>query len=72
MNVAYWVPKLEGNVARDLRSTAALQNQGWRVMRFWEHESPVVCGGLVEQAVLAQVRSDRGTRAAPVSDVGDR
>lgn len=72
MNVAYWVPKLEGNVARDIRSTAALQDQGWRVMRFWEHESPVVCAGLVERAVLAQAGSDRGTRAAPVGDVGDR
>lgn len=72
MNVAYWVPKLQGNVARDLRGTAALRDQGWRVMRFWEHESPVVCAGLVERAVLTQVRSDCGTRAELVSDVGDR
>lgn len=34
----YWASKIRGNVSRDLRSTAALIKQGWRVARFWEHE----------------------------------
>lgn len=45
-NQAYWVPKLEANVARDRRVDAALEEAGWTVMRFWEHED-------VEQAASA-------------------
>jgi len=39
-NAAYWVPKIEGNMARDVRQTVALEKLGWTVLRFWEHESP--------------------------------
>lgn len=38
-NVAYWVPKLERNRARDREATGALEAAGWTVLRFWEHES---------------------------------
>ena len=38
-NVDYWVPKLARNVERDAQSTASLENRGWLVLRFWEHES---------------------------------
>jgi DNA mismatch endonuclease (patch repair protein) len=37
-NPAYWVPKLNANVARDARVTGALEADGWTVVRFWEHE----------------------------------
>ena len=32
--------KLAANVARDRRTDAVLADQGWRVLRFWEHEDP--------------------------------
>jgi DNA mismatch endonuclease (patch repair protein) len=32
----FWVPKLEGNRARDLRVEAALAELGWRVLTIWE------------------------------------
>ena len=32
--------KLAANVARDRRTDAVLAAQGWRVLRFWEHEDP--------------------------------
>lgn len=35
-NRDYWVPKIERNMARDREVTAALQNEGWLVLRFWE------------------------------------
>ncbi|MGV0596367.1 very short patch repair endonuclease [Mycolicibacterium porcinum] len=38
VNSEYWSPKLQGNVERDRQQTAALQNAGWYVIRFWEHE----------------------------------
>ena len=35
-NREYWVPKIERNMERDREVTAALQNEGWQVLRFWE------------------------------------
>jgi DNA mismatch endonuclease (patch repair protein) len=37
-NQPFWVGKFTHNIARDLATEAALAAQGWRVMRFWEHE----------------------------------
>jgi DNA mismatch endonuclease, patch repair protein len=37
-NQAYWKPKLEKNKHRDKLMTETLQDQGWTVMRVWEHE----------------------------------
>lgn len=36
-NAAYWGLKLRRNVQRDLAATAALEADGWRALRFWEH-----------------------------------
>lgn len=35
-NAAYWVRKIESNVARDRRVTAELDGDGWVVLRYWE------------------------------------
>jgi len=32
----FWLPKLEGNAARDKRKQSALRASGWRVIVFWE------------------------------------
>jgi len=37
-NAAYWIPKIEGNIQRDLRNTALLESEGWCVVRYWESE----------------------------------
>lgn len=37
-NSGFWRDKLEGNAARDLAQTVALQSAGWTVLRIWEHE----------------------------------
>lgn len=37
-NRDYWIPKIENNMARDLRNTADLEALGYKVLRFWEHE----------------------------------
>lgn len=39
VNGWYWSPKLQGNVGRDKRNTAALETAGWTVIRIWEHAS---------------------------------
>lgn len=38
-NADYWTPKLARNRERDERVTAALQADGWTVLRIWEHVS---------------------------------
>lgn len=35
----FWIPKFEGNVARDARKEAQLQELGWRVLIVWECET---------------------------------
>jgi DNA mismatch endonuclease, patch repair protein len=42
VNEAYWTPKLERNQVRDKRVDAALQKDGWAVIRIWEHDPPAV------------------------------
>lgn len=37
-NAPYWVAKIRTNVERDRRNTAALEADGWLVLRFWETE----------------------------------
>jgi DNA mismatch endonuclease (patch repair protein) len=32
----FWIPKLEGNRARDERVVQALTDQGWKVLEIWE------------------------------------
>ena len=39
-NAAWWADKIAANRARDADVTAQLQDLGWTVMRFWEHENP--------------------------------
>ncbi|MEU1246345.1 very short patch repair endonuclease [Micromonospora arida] len=46
----YWAVKLQRNVNRDLAVTAALEADGWRVTRIWEHESLEEAVALVEAA----------------------
>ena len=36
-NQNYWIPKIERNMKRDREVTPALVEQGWIVLRFWEH-----------------------------------
>jgi DNA mismatch endonuclease (patch repair protein) len=38
VNSQYWSPKLQRNVERDRLADAALQDDGWAVVRIWEHE----------------------------------
>ncbi len=39
-NAGYWRAKIVENQERDRRITAALEADGWTVIRFWEHEDP--------------------------------
>lgn len=34
----YWQDKIQKNIERDNRVNEKLQEDGWKVLRFWEHE----------------------------------
>ena len=34
----FWRDKIEANMQRDKRITRKLRNEGWSVLRFWEHD----------------------------------
>ena len=47
-NADWWKQKLDRNVERDGEKDALLTEQGWSVIRVWEHESPRDAADLVE------------------------
>jgi DNA mismatch endonuclease (patch repair protein) len=50
-NEWYWSPKLRRNMERDQKADAALAEQGWHVIRIWEHENLDAAVLRVEQAI---------------------
>lgn len=37
-NRSYWIPKIERNIARDKKYNRKLRKEGWKVIRFWQHQ----------------------------------
>ena len=37
-NRQYWIPKIERNMKRDKKYNQILRQNGWTVLRFWEHQ----------------------------------
>lgn len=55
VNSGYWSPKLARNVERDRLAEAALGQDGWVVVRVWEHETLETAVDLVKQALRSRV-----------------
>jgi DNA mismatch endonuclease (patch repair protein) len=53
-NSDYWSAKIARNRARDLENDRALIDQGWLVIRIWEHDDPEEAASLVEDAVRSR------------------
>ena len=70
----FWNAKLAANVDRDIRQTAALEGDGWRVLRFWEHEVrrdlPQVVRDVQAARANVAVPTNRALRVRMV-EVGD-
>ncbi|THA70838.1 very short patch repair endonuclease [Streptomyces sp. A0958] len=54
-----WAEKIEGNRDRDAATTLALKEQGWSVLRFWEHEDPEMAAEQV-RVVVEERRATTG------------
>jgi DNA mismatch endonuclease Vsr/mutator protein MutT len=50
-NAELWRRKLLANRQRDAQNQAILVMEGWRVLRFWEHERPEEAAACVEHAL---------------------
>ncbi len=53
-NVAFWREKIRKNRQRDREVNALLKSEGWKVLRFWEHEvknHPEACARQVIRAI---------------------
>jgi DNA mismatch endonuclease (patch repair protein) len=50
-NRSWWTDKLRRNVERDHDTSARLAEDGYRVLRFWEHEDPAAVADAIEAAV---------------------
>ncbi|MGB6008127.1 very short patch repair endonuclease [Castellaniella sp.] len=63
-NAEFWREKIEANRRRDADTNDRLRALGWRVLRFWSHESPVEAAQAVAR-MLAVV--DMEPHAVPSS-----
>jgi DNA (cytosine-5)-methyltransferase 1 len=60
-NRDWWIAKFAANRARDDDTVAKLCAAGWTVLRFWEHDDPVVAAGQI-RSTLQQIRDRDGKR----------
>jgi DNA mismatch endonuclease (patch repair protein) len=61
-NSAWWAEKLAKNKARDALTSDGLLQQGWTVVRIWEHEDAAEAAARIIQLVD---RARRGSGVAP-------
>lgn len=54
-NADWWDEKLSRNVERDRATDSGLEEAGWSVLRFWEHEDP----GTVADSIESALREER-------------
>lgn len=52
-NQVFWQKKLSKNTKRDKEVNRLLKQDGWRVLRFWEHEVKHDLSGCVERVLQA-------------------
>jgi DNA mismatch endonuclease (patch repair protein) len=66
-NAAWWRSKLEANVRRDRDTDTALKADGWRVLRFWEHEDSRKAAREISRVVRARMLPNARRRASTAS-----
>lgn len=50
-NNTYWSTKIETNARRDRETDERLADEGWTVLRFWEHDDVLAAADAVEARV---------------------
>lgn len=57
-NAEFWRNKIETNRLRDADTDKRLEAIGWKVVRVWEHESPVTAAKVISKLV-AEAKTER-------------
>lgn len=55
-NTEFWKAKIEDNVLGDRETSLVLKQNGWLVMRVWEHENPETVARRIAEAVRQRTR----------------
>lgn len=50
-NAPFWREKIEANRRRDADTDERLEEVGWQVLRFWEHDNPIEAASIVANTV---------------------
>jgi DNA mismatch endonuclease (patch repair protein) len=66
-NATYWLAKMQRNVERDRRQTAALEGLGWTVLRFWETDVLCRASHVADQINSVLKRRRAARHATPAS-----
>jgi DNA mismatch endonuclease (patch repair protein) len=67
-NPGYWSDKVARNMARDRDTDQRLEEAGWTVLRFWEHEPSEDCAARIAVEVEERrKRSPKGKTGQPIS-----
>jgi DNA mismatch endonuclease (patch repair protein) len=56
INEDFWRHKIMRNCERDQETTRLLQDAGWAVLRFWEHEEPSLAAFTIHELVADRLR----------------
>ena len=57
-NTEYWRNKIDGNRRRDRETDELLTAAGWLVLRFWEHEDPLLVSETISLTVAERSSAD--------------
>lgn len=60
-NSVFWTDKIAANRARDADTTARLEEAGWLVLRFWEHDDPGASATVVADVVRRRRDQEGGS-----------
>jgi len=58
-NVEYWVPKIEGNVKRDVRNKKELRKMGWKPITIWECDLHISRSDYTLRSLITQIEGIR-------------
>ena len=61
---SFWREKIQVNIQRDIAVTSQLQEMGWQVLRFWQHEVRANASGVVAEIAAAYNKALRRNIAA--------
>jgi DNA mismatch endonuclease (patch repair protein) len=59
-NKKYWIPKLKGNKNRDKKVNRLLRRDGWKVIRFWEHQIRKSLAKCIERTISTALTASDG------------